>query len=93
MHNWYKQESNYPCYLHTHGPHLYVKYSNAGEVIDLLYEGQVLRAETIVVDNEAMLPWIMKLLTADFFQLDGRFVSNAKFFLWATAYKDFVTGS
>ncbi|MCL4872059.1 MAG: hypothetical protein KJ063_24120 [Anaerolineae bacterium] len=92
MHNWYKQEGNYPCYLHTHGPHLYVKYSNAGEVIDLLYEGQVLRAETIVVDNEAMLPWIMKLLTADFFQLDGRFVSNAKFFLWATADKDFVTG-
>lgn len=94
MHNWYKQESNYPCYLHTHGPHLYVKYSNADEVIDLLYEGQVLHAETIVVDDEAMLPWIMKLLTADFFQLDGRFVSNVKFFLWATADKDldFVTG-
>lgn len=92
MHNWYKQESNYPCYLHTHGPHLYVKYSNAGEVTDLLYEGQVLHAETIVVDDEAMLPWIMKLLTADFSQLDGRFVSNAKFFLWATADKDFVTG-
>lgn len=92
MHNWYKQESDYPCYLHTHGPHLYVKYGNPNEVINLSYEGRPLRAEMVNLEDETMLPWIMKLLVADFFQVGGRFVSNAKFFLWATADKDFVTG-
>lgn len=94
MHNWYKQESDYPCYLHTHGPHLYVKYDDPNEVINLSYEGRPLRAEMVSLEDEAMLPWIMKLLVTDFFQVDGRFVSNAKFFLWATADKDkdFVTG-
>lgn len=92
MHNWYKQESDYPCYLHTHGPHLYVKYGNPNDVVDLSYEGRPLRAEVVNLKDEAMLPWIMKLLVADFFQVDGRFVSNAKLFLWATADKDFITG-
>jgi hypothetical protein len=92
MHNWYKQESDYPCYLHTYGPHLYVKYGNADEVADLRYEGRPLPCSVVNVQDEKLLPQILKLLLADFFQVDGRFVSNADFFLWATADKDFVTG-
>lgn len=91
MHIWYKQESDYPCYLHTYGPHLYVKYGDPNEVLALSYEGRALRWSEFNVQNEE-LPQILKLLLADFFQVDGRFVSNADFFLWATADKDFVTG-
>jgi hypothetical protein len=92
MHNWYKQESDRPCYLHTYGPHLYVKYGNADEVADLRYEGRPLTYSVVNIQDEKLLPQILKLLLADFFQVDGRFVSNADFFLWATADKDFVTG-
>ncbi len=92
MHNWYKQESDHPCYLHTYGPHLYVKYDNAEEVAALKYEGRLLPCSVVNVQDERLLPNILKLLLADFFQIDGRFVSNADFFLWATADKDFVTG-
>ena len=92
MHNWYKQESDYPSYLHTHGPHLYVKYGGPDEVANLSYEGKLLKVENVNLEDELMLPWIMKLLVSDFFRVDGRFVSNAKFILWATADKDFITG-
>ena len=92
MHIWYKQESDYPCYLHTYGPHLYVKYGDPKEVLALSYEGRALRWSEFNVQNEDLLPQILKLLLADFFQVDGRFVSNADFFLWATADKEFVTG-
>lgn len=92
MHNWYKQESDYPCYLYTYGPHLYVKYGNADEVADLRYEGRPLHCSVVNIQDEKLLPQTLKLLLADFFQVDGRFVSNADFFLWATADKDFVTG-
>lgn len=92
MHNWYRQESDYPCYLHTYGPHLYVKYGNPAEVTALSYEGRPLHHSIVNLQGETMLPWILKLFVADFFQIDGRFVSNADFFLWATADKDFVTG-
>lgn len=92
MHNWYKQESDHPCYLHTYGPHLYVKYDNAEEVAALKYERRLLPCSVVNVQDERLLPQILKLLLADFFQVDGRFVSNADFFLWATADKDFVTG-
>ncbi|MBX3057644.1 MAG: hypothetical protein KF770_14355 [Anaerolineae bacterium] len=92
MHNWYKQESEYPCYLHTFGPHLYVKYDNADEVAELKHEGRPLPWKAVNVQDKELLPQILKLLLADFFQVDGRFVSNADFFLWATADKDFVTG-
>jgi len=92
MHIWYKQESEYPCYLHTYGPHLYVKYGDPNEVLALSYEGRALRWSEINVQNQDLLPQILKLLLVDFFQVDGRFVSNADFFLWATADKEFVTG-
>lgn len=92
MHNWYKQENDYPCYLHTHGPYLYVKYDNPAEVVNLSYDKRPLNIEIVNLADEAMLPWIMKLLVSDFFQVDGRFVSNAKFILWAIANKDFVNG-
>jgi hypothetical protein len=92
MHNWYKRTSDYPCYLHTYGPHLYVKYDHSDEIMSLSYQGRPLRHSNVDVRDEEMLPWIMKLLLADYFQRDGRFVSNAHFFLWATADKDFVTG-
>lgn len=92
MHTWYKQESDHPCYLYTYGPHLYVKYSTAGKVAALKHEGRLLPCSDVNVQDENLLPQILKLLLADFFQVDGRFVSNADFFLWATADKDFVTG-
>ncbi|MBK8985322.1 MAG: hypothetical protein IPM39_04450 [Chloroflexi bacterium] len=92
MHNWYKRESDHPCYLHTYGSHLYVKYDSPDEVAALSYEGRPLSCSVVNVQDEELLPQILKLLLADFFQVDGRFVSNADFFLWATADKDFVTG-
>lgn len=92
MHNWYKQESDFPCYLNSHDSYLYVNYGNLDEVVSLSYEGRPLKAEVVNLSDEAMLPWIIKLLVSDFFQFDGRFVSNAKAVLWATAAKDFVSG-
>lgn len=92
MHNWYKRESDYPCHLHMHGPHLYVKYNNPNDVASLSYKGQSLHPEVIDLQNEVLLPQIMKLLVADFFRMDARFVSNADFFLWADDDKDWVTG-
>ena len=92
MHVWYKQISDFPSYLHTIGPYLYVKYHHPEEVIDLSYEGRPLTKTIVDLQDEDLLPQILKLLLADFFHIDGRFVSNANFFLWATAEKDFVTG-
>lgn len=92
MHVWYKQTSDFPCYLHTFGPQLYVKYQHPDEVVNLSYEGGPLPSAPVDLQDERLLPQLLKLFLADFFQVDGRFVSNADFFLWAAADKDFVTG-
>lgn len=92
IHNWYKQESDFPCYFYTHGPHLYVKYESPHEVIALSNQGRELRHEVVDLQDATMLPKIMNVLLADFFHVDGRFVSNADFFLWATTDEEFITG-
>ncbi len=92
MHTWYKETSGFPCYLHTFGPHLYVKYGCSNQVGPLSYQNRLLHPNFLELQDERMLPWILKLLVADFFKIDGRFVSNADFFLWATADRNYVTG-
>ena len=94
MHNWYKQASDCPCYLHTFGPHLYVKYTRTDVIEDLHYQQRSLSHAAINLQDEAMLPQILKVLMADFFRTESRFVSNAKFFLWANSEqnREFITG-
>ncbi|MCB8988982.1 MAG: DUF2779 domain-containing protein [Ardenticatenaceae bacterium] len=93
MHVWYKHTSNFPCFLQMQGgQYLYVQYDTLDKIVDLSYEGRLLPNDPIDLQDEQVFPQILKLLLADFFQVDGRFVSNADFFLWATADKDFVTG-
>jgi hypothetical protein len=82
LHNWYKNLSNRPCYLHTYGPHLYVKYENPVDIRDLHYSQQKLPYTIVDIKNEKdLFHAVFKTLVSDYFQAHEKFVSNANFFL------------
>jgi hypothetical protein len=93
MHNLYKNQSDFPCYLHIYGPFLYVMYPSAGEIKEIKINGSPLNYEKVQLGNKDVFHAIVKVLLSDYFLRDQKFVSNAHFFLRSSsADKDFVTG-
>lgn len=92
MHNWYKQESDFPCYLHTYGPYLYVLYPSRNQVTPLKYNDSTLTPEDVDLHDQALFHAIVKTLVSDYFLREQQFVSNAYFFLRSSSANfDFLT--
>ncbi|MCL5123453.1 MAG: hypothetical protein M1511_02930 [Deltaproteobacteria bacterium] len=93
MHNWYKEQSDFPCYLHTYGPYLYVMYPSSNDVIELQLNGFPLAFAEVDLRDKDIFHAIVKVLLSDYFYNHERFVSNAYFFLRSSsADKSFITG-
>ncbi len=93
MHNWYKEACEHPCYLHTYGQSLYVKYP-APQVVSILeYEQKPLDYAPVDLQNEDNRHSLVKTLASDYFYKHEAFVSNVDFFLRVSAAEDdFITG-
>lgn len=82
MHNWFRNISERPYYLHTYGPHLYVKYESSSSIEQLAYSQLKLPYSIVDIRQETTaFHAVFKTLVSDYFQTYEKFASNAHFFL------------
>lgn len=85
LHNWAKDSLDLPYYLNLPDKRLYVLKPLSSTMPDLEFENVGLRSEPFNDwSNPMKTHVILKLLTARYFEIQGTFVSNDKFYLYAS---------